>query len=240
MGRKERMPRFKIGDIVVITLYGTVGTITAIDQSHGTYLYSVNNSTEYFLESTLHPISTFQGGKIELEQLEIEYKYYLGDLAFVLGYEHDIFKIVGIRTEIWRNKDGVWEEKSYELIRISDGEWLEADEEELILIADSDYAETFLQKLAFFMINNKQKNLEMRGMDMSKKSENEILRIKKEKRQIIDGLLDIYNDYKQLFDMFGDEKYKKVMEAAIENLKKHTKESTTELRLRNKLEDDIN
>ena len=39
--------------------------------------------------------------------------------------------------------------------------------------------------------------------------------------------------------MFGDDKYKKVMEAAIENLKKHTKD-TKELGTGKKLEDDIN
>ncbi|WP_078546395.1 hypothetical protein [Litchfieldia alkalitelluris] len=225
MEQSNRKPRFKIGDIVVITNFDTVGTITEIEQINGDYVYRVNHGHQFYLESSLDSISTYQGGAIELEQLEIKYHFYFGDLVFVDGYGTDIFKVVGIRTEIWRYKEGSFEEVIYELSRISDGEWLEAAQEELILIADCENAEEFLQRLAlFYMIRKEKKTMELHAiMDMSKKTEKEISKLKKEKEEIIDGLLDVYNDYQTLFKLFGDDKYKKVMELALKNLDKYTK-----------------
>lgn len=40
------------------------------------------------------------------------------------------------------------------------------------------------------------------------------------KRELIDGLLDVYNDYKLLYEMFQDEHYKRIMELVLKNLKK--------------------
>jgi len=225
MKHNEKQPKFKIGDIVVISTSKTVGTITEVKKLNGVFFYRVNNSDNFFLESSLMSLSTYQASQIQVEYIEIEYKYTFGDLVFVAGYRNEIFKVVGVRTEIWRYKDGAWEEIIYELSRLSDGEWLEAIEEELTLIADSENAESFLQKLAFlYLVKKEQKSLEMHDkmMDGSKKPEKEISKMTKEKREIIDGLLDIYNDYKWLFEMFGDEKYKQVMETALRNLKRYT------------------
>ncbi|MBD8068036.1 hypothetical protein [Bacillus sp. PS06] len=229
MNHNQKPPRFKIGDIVVITQYGTVGTVTDIEHVDGDYLYKVNHGHQFFLESCLDSISTYQGGEIEIEQLEVQLKYYFGDLVFVKGYGKNIFKVVGIRTEIWRYKEGSFEEIIYELSRLSDGEWLEAAEEELILIADSENAETFLQKLTlFYMIQKQKKTMELQAiMDMSKKTEKEMIKIKKEKAEIIDGLLDVYNDYRDLYEVFGDDKYKKVMELAMKNLEKYMQNHNT-------------
>ncbi|MFT4414076.1 hypothetical protein ACLM5H_09465 [Fredinandcohnia humi] len=222
MENKERKPKYKIGDIVVVTPHGTVGSVTDIKKLDGNYLYKVNKGEVFYSESSLTLLSNYKGKQVEIEKLEIEYKYYFGDLVFVQGYETDIFKIVGIHTEIWRYKEGAWEEIIYELSRISDGEWLEAGENELTLLADYEQAETFLQKYELkYYVTKKNKNVGMyENMDIHRKSEKEHLRIKKEKKEIIDGLLDVYNDYKFLYDMFQDQKYKDVMDLALKNLEK--------------------
>ncbi|MFS0863236.1 hypothetical protein [Fredinandcohnia sp. 179-A 10B2 NHS] len=220
MENKSRKPKFKIGDIVVVTLYGTVGSVTDIKRLDGNYLYKVNKGEAFYSESSLTLLSNYKGKQIEIEKIEIEYKFYFGDLVFVQGYENDIFKIVGIHTEIWRYKEGAWEEVIYELARITDGEWLEAGENELTLLADYEQAETFLQKYELKYVKKKNKNVGMHNMDIHRKSEKENLRIKKEKKEIIDGLLDVYNDYKILYDMFQDKKYKDVMDLALRNLEK--------------------
>lgn len=46
------------------------------------------------------------------------------------------------------------------------------------------------------------------------------LLIEAEKKELIDGLLDIYNDYKNLYELFQDEYYKKMMELILRNLGK--------------------
>ncbi|MCA1030320.1 hypothetical protein LCL95_04610 [Bacillus timonensis] len=219
-------PKFNIGDIVVITLYGTVGTITNVKNVNGSFAYEVNNSEELYLESSLVLFSNFDTKIIDSEQLDIKYYYYFGDLVIVEGYGTEIFKVIGVRTEIWRNKEGAWEEITYELSRIRDGEWLEAGEDELTLIADSEHAEVFLQKLSLMYVRKKdQKSLELPGMkETFRNSEKDRLRKKQERKEIIDGLLDVYNDYAFLYKMFKDEKYKEIMEVVLLNLKKFTNE----------------
>jgi hypothetical protein len=60
-------------------------------------------------------------------------------------------------------------------------------------------------------------------MNPFRKLEQEQLKLKREKKEIIDGLLDVYNDYKWLYEWFGDEEYKQMMELAVHYLKKLTK-----------------
>ncbi|MEH7226025.1 hypothetical protein V7112_19605 [Bacillus sp. JJ1566] len=222
MDDKIKKPKYKIGDIVVVTLYGTVGSVTDIRKLDGNFLYKVNKGEAFYSESALTLLSEYKAKPIEIEKIEIEYKYYFGDLVFVQGYENDVFKIVGIHTEIWRYKEGAWEDVIYELARVTDGEWLEAGEDELTLLADFDQAETFLQKYSLkYFVKKKNKNAGMyENMDIYRKSEKDSMRIKKEKKEIIDGLLDVYNDYKILYDMFQDQKYKDVMDLAMKNLQK--------------------
>ncbi|MDR4886098.1 hypothetical protein RGU12_00880 [Fredinandcohnia sp. QZ13] len=222
MDGKNKKPKYKIGDIVVVTLYGTVGSVTDIRKLDGNFLYKVNKGEVFYSEAALTLLSEYKAKSMEIEKIEIEYKYYFGDLVFVQGYEDDVFKIVGIHTEIWRYKEGAWEDVIYELARVTDGEWLEAGEDELTLLADFDQAETFLQKYSLkYFVKKKNKNVGMyENMDIYRKSEKDHMRIKKEKKEIIDGLLDVYNDYKILYEMFQDQKYKDVMDLALKNLQK--------------------
>lgn len=218
--KERKKPKYKIGDTVVITMYGTVGKVTDVKWLDGMHVYEINGSEGLFMESSLQSLSEYEGTIMEKEQIDIEYRYFIGDLVQVKGYGSDLFKVVGFRTEIWRYKEDAWEDVIYELSRISDGEWLEAGDEELTLIADAESADTFIQKLGLlYLVNKKQKPLELQGpINSSRKAEKQILNEKKELSQLIDGLLDIYNDYALLYEMFQDDEYKQIMRVILRKL----------------------
>ncbi len=220
---EKRKPKFRVGDTVVITMYGTVGKITAIKWLDGTYVYEINNSQGLFTENGLELLSDYKGSIMEKEQVDIEYRFFIGDLVQVNGYGSDLFKVVGFRTEIWRYQEDAWEDIIYELSRIGDGEWLEAGEEELTLIADAESADVFIQKLGLLnnLVDKKYENPRSKASfpNSYRSREKEILKEKKEISRMIDGLLDVYNDYRILYEMFGDNEYKKIMDIVKTKLK---------------------
>jgi hypothetical protein len=217
---KKKKPKFKIGDTVVITMYGTVGKITDVKWLDGKYLYEVNNSEGLYVEAGLQLLSEYKGKIVEQEQIDIEYKFFFGDLVQVSGYGSELFKVVGFRTEIWRYKEDAWEDVVYELSRVRDGEWLEASEEELTLVADAESADTFIQKLGLlYMINKQQNPIKLPKLqNILRKSEVEEMERKKEQKELIDSLLDIYNDYRILYEMFHDQEYYQVMRVVLRKL----------------------
>ncbi|MGF2616741.1 hypothetical protein FZC84_02935 [Rossellomorea vietnamensis] len=204
---KRKQPKFKAGDTVVVTIYGTVGKVTNIKLLEGEYVYEVNESEGLFKEDCLRLLYEYDGYLLEQEQIDIEYRFLFGDLVRVKGYDNDLFKVVGFRTEIWRYKEDAWEDVIYELTRIHDGEWLEADEDELTLIADYDQAETYIKKYGIVTPVKHDKALlpSPRYQDDS----------------IVDRLLDHYNDYKTLYYLFNDKKYKRKMNSIVDQLKNH-------------------
>lgn len=217
---KKKKPKYKIGDTVVVTLYGTVGKVTNLKWLDGMYVYEINKGDGLYMESSLQMLSEYEGEPMEKEEIDIEYKYFIGDLVQVKGYGADLFKVVGFRTEIWRYKEDAWEDVIYELARISDGEWLEVNEDELTLIADAESADTFIQKLGLlYSIDKKKKTLELpEPKNVYRKAEKEILNEKKQTNEMIDALLDLYNDYRLLYEMFHDEDYIKVMKMILKKL----------------------
>ncbi|MFD3450027.1 hypothetical protein ACFDTO_36235 [Microbacteriaceae bacterium 4G12] len=215
---RKKQPKYNIGDIVVITLYGTVGKITNVKMLDGVYVYEVNNHDGNYIETTLQLITDYEGRNMGKEWIELNYKFGLGDLVQVTGYEKDVFRVVGYRTEVWRYKNDAWEDTIYELSRITDGEWLEADESDLVLIASAQVAHTILKRL-------KNDKTGVNKLDLEKlKSVNHSKRggIKANRQEIIDSLLDIYTDYKQLYLTFHDEEYKIVMDLVLSYLVKLT------------------
>lgn len=218
---KRKKPKFNIGDTVVITIYGTVGKVTDIKWLDGLHVYEINKSEGLYLETSLQMLSEYDGKLLDKEQIDIEYKYFFGDLVQVKGYGADLFKVVGFRTEIWRYKEDAWEDVIYELSRIKDGEWLEAGEEELTLVADAESADTFIQKLGLLFSANKEVkpsvNLEKKP-NQPRAGEKEELRKLTQKRMTIDNLLDIYNDYRILYKWFRDEEYAHVMRVILRKL----------------------
>ncbi|MEH7354447.1 hypothetical protein V7150_12850 [Neobacillus drentensis] len=217
---KRKKSKYQIGDTVVITIYGTVGKVTDIKWLEGKYVYEVNKSDGLFIEEALQLLSEYDGTVMDQEQIDIEYKFFFGDLVQVSGYGADLFKVVGFRTEIWRYKEDAWEDVIYELSRVSDGEWLEAGEEELTLVADAESADTFIQKLGLLYLVNKQEKTEKKPnfQNMNRKSEYEEIERKKEKKELIDNLLDIFNDYRILYEMFQDQEYHQVMRVILRKL----------------------
>ncbi|MBM4762007.1 hypothetical protein [Bacillus sp. B15-48] len=218
---KRKEPKYKIGDTVVITQYGTVGKVTNVKKLDGQYMYEINNGQGLYLESSLQPLDEYEGKLLEKEHIDIEYKFFFGDVVQVKGYGSDLFKIVGFRTEIWRYKEDSWEDVIYELSRIKDGEWLEAGEEELTLIADAESADVFIQKLGLLFSSEKKalpKPENKKQTSTKQKAEKEELRKKNMKQTLIDSMLDIYNDYKILYLWFGDEEYAHVMKVVLRKL----------------------
>ena len=47
------------------------------------------------------------------------------------------------------------------------------------------------------------------------KGEREMTMTKDEKKEMIDGLLDLYNDYCKLYEHFGDDEYRHIMKIAL-------------------------
>ncbi|RLQ95203.1 hypothetical protein [Falsibacillus albus] len=200
---KSQTPKFQIGDTIVVTLYGTVGKVTNIKELDDQFLYEVNYNEGLFTEQSLILLSDYEGSLVDSEQIDIEYKFFFGDLVQVKGYGNDLFKVVGFRTEIWRYKEDAWEDIIYELTRLIDGEWLEADEDELILIADSEHAETVVKKYGWVYPQKKTKLL---PQPANKHQDN------------VDRLLDTFNDYQILYAMFSDPIYKKKQKNILQQL----------------------
>jgi hypothetical protein len=217
---KKKKPKYKIGDTVVITMYGTVGKITNVKWLNGKYVYEVNKSEDFYLESAIKLITEYEGMTKEQEQIDIEYRFYFGDLVQVSGYDADLFKVVGFRTEIWRYKEDSWEDIIYELYRINDGEWLEASEEELTLVADSSSAENMIQKLDLkYLMNKQSKPLELvKPQKLEKKVKFEEINWEDDIKELIDHLLDIYNDYRILYEWFNDQEFSQVMKVILRKL----------------------
>ncbi|ASV69332.1 hypothetical protein MKX67_13965 [Cytobacillus sp. FSL W7-1323] len=216
----RKKPKYEVGDTVVITIYGTVGKVTDVKWLDGMYVYEVNKSDGLYLESSLQPLSEFEGDVSDKEHVDIEYQYFFGDLVQVKGYGTEIFKVVGFRTEIWRYKEDAWEDVIYELSRISDGEWLEAGEEELSLLSDAEQADEFIEKLGMLFLINQQALNEIKNSEdvCYQDVDSNLMDRTNEEKQIIDGLLDIYNDYSFLYNFFQDEEYKKAMKIILKKL----------------------
>ncbi|WP_050615294.1 hypothetical protein [Bacillus testis] len=220
MGNKKKA-RYKVGDTVVITMYGTVGKVTDVKFIEGSFVYEVNYSEGLYLEPLLVSVEEYDGNLVQdKEEINIEYRFFFGDLVQVDGYEEEYFKVIGFRTEIWRYKENAWEDVVYELSRLSDGEWLEAHEDELILIADAESADAHFQDLGLMYPLKKTKPAkEMKKQEAALKAEVRTLQELQEQKLVIDQLLDLYNDYAALYQTFRDEEYKKVMLLTLLKLK---------------------
>ena len=157
MGKRNK-PKFSIGNSVVILVNGIVGTVKSVQEFNQTYVYEVQGADGVFTESSLMLVEDFEGLLLEAEHVNIDYKFFFGDLVQVKGYGKEIFKVIGFRTEIWRYKEESWEDVIYELSRINDDEWLECHEDDLIFLADAKDAEQFLKKHS---LHSKMKNISM-------------------------------------------------------------------------------
>lgn len=225
MGRRKKS-KYQVGETVVITIYGTVGKVTRVQWLDGTYVYEINKSEELYKEESLQLLSEYDGEIFEKEHIDIEYKFLIGDIVQIKGQRYEFYKIIGFRTEIWRYKESSWEDVVYELARVGDGEWMEASEADLILLADVENAEAFLQKLGLLYFIKTQNGQEKKELPLTLQNIDSNMDPKKEPKsqeEQINLLLDIYNDYRFLYEWFKDDDYIQVMRATIRELKKLTK-----------------
>lgn len=200
-----KRPKFSVGDIVVNTLYGTVGTVTDIQQVDGTFLYEINHGHSLFTEQTLVLLSEFTGDLWIAEEIEIELPFFLGEIVRVRDYGGQLFKVVGVRTEIYRYYGEGWEETIYELKRLTDGWEIEVHLEDMIPLADGDETSvTLVQDIVIAAPMKASIALPPAGGEKSGPS--------------VDDLLDMYNDYKALYEWFGDDQYKRMMETVVQRL----------------------
>lgn len=184
----------------------------------GVYVYEINNHDGVYVENVLQFITDYEGQNVEKEWVQLNCQFSFGDLVQVTGYEKDVFRVVGCRTEVWRYKNDAWEDTIYELSRITDGEWLEADEADLKLLANAQTATAILKKLKNDKSGINKLDLEKLKVVNSTKR----VSVKTNRQEIIDGLLDIYNDYKELYESFQDEEYEIVMNVVMNYLTKLT------------------
>ncbi|MGZ0085581.1 hypothetical protein ACWNXI_08360 [Caldibacillus thermoamylovorans] len=198
-----KRPKFSIGDVVVNTLYGTVGTVTGIQQVDGTFLYEINHSHSLFAEQALVALSEFAGDLWIVEEVEIELPFFLGEIVRVRDYGGHLFKVVGVRTEIYRYYGEGWEETIYELKRLTDGWEIEVPLEDIIPVAlGEETSVTLVQDIVIAMPALRPLPADNRSSGPS-----------------VDELLDVYNDYKALYEWFGDEQYKQMMETVVQRLR---------------------
>ncbi|MBU5341255.1 hypothetical protein [Caldifermentibacillus hisashii] len=137
-------------------------------------------------------------------------KFNFGDLVTCAGYPDRFFTVDSWRVEQHYSPEAEWTETVYLLTDVYSAEWLEADEEDLQLIAKADKADEYLT---------------MKGGDVAviftfsdfggrsgrfPKVAPEIERYNKarERERRINELLDERNDYARLLAEFGDEEYK--------------------------------
>ncbi len=111
-----------------------------------------------------------------------------------------------MRTEIYRYYGEGWEETIYELKRLTDGWEIEVHLEDIIPLADGE--ETSVTLVQDIVIAAPVKaSLLLPPADSG------------EKGPSVDELLDMYNDYKALYEWFGDEQYQRMMETVVKRLR---------------------
>ena len=215
-------PKFKIGDIVVIIMYGTVGTITKLHLVDQQFAYEVNHGDMLFYENALQLFSEYDGNVIETEKISIDVLYQIGDIVLVKGYGTSLFRIVGVRTEVWRYAEDGWEEITYELTRMSDGEWLEATEDEMSLMISNQEAEEFMQQVHLQHTFSDESRYyaslihQYIGLEPLSGSGDAA-----DQKQLIDEMLDLYNDYKTLYNLFKDQEYLDMMNLVLKSLSRY-------------------
>ncbi|WP_170007110.1 hypothetical protein [Bacillus fonticola] len=219
---KRKQPKFQIGDTVVVTLYGTVGKITNVKELEGVYVYEVNGSGGLFMETVLTHFSEYEEEAHEREHIELYYAFNFGDIVQVRGRGSDLYKVVGFRTEVWRYEEDAWEDIVYELSRTKDGQWLEVGEEDLTLVVKPDQKKTYSQMIGMHTEKKKQEppkqNLTKQPPKVSL-SKTKLVQLHEQKREKMNALLDLYNDYRYLHQLFGDDHYHQAQGMILRKLK---------------------
>lgn len=72
------------------------------------------------------------------------FKFELCDVVSVAGYEGRTFQVESKRSEYCVYPGEEWTEQIYELVDVHSADWLEADEEDMTLLAPWDQADDYI------------------------------------------------------------------------------------------------
>jgi hypothetical protein len=149
-----------------------------------------------------------------------KFPFHFGDLVKVAGYGDRLFIVESFREEFNYYPNETWSELIVDLTDAINGDWLEADVDECMLVADAGQADEYMRHLDIsdyppplfeyeggitVVFHSDERPLTPR--EKSAKEAEERKRARKERAEKIDGLLDAINDYKRLHETFGDEEY---------------------------------
>ncbi|MGK9388900.1 hypothetical protein [Bacillus sp. RK1064] len=164
-----------------------------------------------------------------LEFADHEPAYKTGDLVAVEGYEGRVFYVDCTRYIEETSKEVVFNFIEYDLYDAINGEWLEAFESDMRLIADALVAEDFLAdfnlegyppaRSTVYLIN-----YETEAVDMAAKEQPIMSRVQKRKQERkesaaqTDNLLDIYNWNKAQYEKTGELTFKAKMDETMARL----------------------
>lgn len=159
---------------------------------------------------------------------EYQPQFNFGDLVRVAGYWPQVFVVDGRRKEHYEYPDEEWTEMIYELHGAFTLEWLEADVEDLTLVAPAANAEEYLTTVGQPTIDlteliigvdwAKGEDRTMYGKqpkeprkptarELSAQEAERRKQARKDKAKRVDELLDAKNDFKALYEAFGDSEY---------------------------------
>lgn len=162
--------------------------------------------------------------------------YKTGDLVSVEGYKGRVFYIDCARYIEETSKEVVFNFIEYDLYDAINGEWLEAFEADMTLLANVLVAEDYLAdfnledyppaRSTVYLINYETEADEMAAKEQPK-TPRQLSAIEAEKRkqerkeaaERVDILLDTYNSYKASFEMTGDASLKTKMDEVMAKLK---------------------
>ncbi|AOC58887.1 hypothetical protein BEN31_18750 [Bacillus pumilus] len=153
-----------------------------------------------------------------------------GDLVSVEGYKGRVFYIDCARYIEEVSKEAVFNYIEYDLYDAINGEWLEAFESDMAIVASALVAEDFLAdfnlegyppaRSTVYLIN-----YETEAVDVAAKEQPIMSRVQKRKQERkdaaeqTDNLLDIYNWNKAQFEKTGELVFKEKMDATMAKLK---------------------
>ncbi|WP_426043307.1 hypothetical protein [Bacillus pumilus] len=171
-----------------------------------------------------------------LEFADHEPAYKTGDLVSVEGYKGRVFYVDCARYIEETSKEAVFNYIEYDLYDAINGEWLEAFESDMTLVASELVAEDYLAdfnledyppaRSTVYLINYETEAADMAAKEQPK-TPRQLSAIEAEKRKQerkdaaahTDNQLDIYNWNKTQFEKTGDESYKEKMDATMAQLK---------------------
>ncbi|MCR1994497.1 hypothetical protein NSA31_22420 [Bacillus subtilis] len=167
-------------------------------------------------------------------------KFAIGDIVEVEGYKDQIFYVDCWREVTQHEEYGAFDYVEYDLTDAINGEWLEADSDDLRLVCRKAASEDFLMtydmtnypeptSTAFHFTEINYAKEEAVGMAKEPKETPKTARaasaheVAKRKRET-DELLDKYIDLMTLYELIGDEDYKTYADAVMAKLRREAGE----------------